>query len=251
MGFKLIVAGGRNFNDYALLSAELFALAEGELNAESVEIVSGMARGADALGFHFAQTEGVLCHQFPADWDKYGKGAGYKRNQQMADFSDGLLAFWDGKSRGTAHMIQTMERMGKKVRVVRYGLTEQVKPSQPIKWSRRGGYECSSKGDKRFSALFAVMPDGRTIEQHYQCDVKGYDVGGRNWRLGKGKPPLDNSKDMWVEYLELWKQWAKYNPSLIKELIGHAEAHNNTLTDMFATTPVNQARALAEILNSL
>lgn len=118
--FKLIVAGGRNFRDYERLSTELFALAEGELNAESVEIVSGMARGADALGYHFAQAEGVLCHQFPADWDKYGKGAGYRRNQQMADFSDGLIAFWDGVSRGTAHMIQTMKRQGKPVWIVHY-----------------------------------------------------------------------------------------------------------------------------------
>ena len=56
-------------------------------------------------------------------------------------------------------------------------------------WARRdkNGYEVSSKGDKRFSALYARMLDGRTIEEHYQCDVKGYDVGGTNWKLGKGK----------------------------------------------------------------
>ena len=133
----------------------------------------------------------------------------------------------------------------------KHGSTKQMKPSQTIKWSPKGGYECSSKGDKRFSALFAVMPDGRTLEQHYQCDIKGYDVGGRNWRLGKGKPPLDKTKDMWAAYLNLWKQWADANPELIQELIGHAEANNHTLSDMFASTSVNQARALAEILNSL
>ena len=118
-----------------------------------------------------------------------------------------------------------------------------------IKFSRRGGYECSSKGDKRFSAFYAVMPDGRTIEQHYQCDVKGYDLGGTNWRLGKGKPPLDTSKDLWVEYLALWLTWAKLNPTLIEELRGHAVKHNHILSDCFASTPVNQARALATILN--
>ena len=57
-------------------------------------------------------------------------------------------------------------------------------------WNRYGGYECSSKGDSRFSAFNAIMPDGRTIEQHYQCGVKGYQPGGTNWKLGKGKPPL-------------------------------------------------------------
>ena len=53
-------------------------------------------------------------------------------------------------------------------------------------WQRFGGYECGSKGDNRFSAFNAVLRDGRAIEQHYQCDVKGYDPGGKNWKLGKG-----------------------------------------------------------------
>lgn len=116
-------------------------------------------------------------------------------------------------------------------------------------YARRGGYECSSKGDKRFSALFAVMPDGRTIEQHYQCDVKGYQPGGRDWRLGKGKPPMDRSKDLWSEYLALWETWAMVNPDLMNELAAAATQKNRVLSDMFATTPVNQARALAELLN--
>ena len=55
-----------------------------------------------------------------------------------------------------------------------------------ITWSRFGGYECSSKGDARFSAFRARMPDGRSIEEWYQCDVKGYDPGGTAWRSGKG-----------------------------------------------------------------
>lgn len=121
---------------------------------------------------------------------------------------------------------------------------------KPVKWARKGGYECSSKGDVRFSALFARMPDGRTIEEHYQCDVKGYQPGGRNWRLGKGKPPLDKSKDMWQAYLNLWMEWAMHNEELVLELARKAEQSNHTLTDMFASTPVNQARALAEILNT-
>lgn len=116
-------------------------------------------------------------------------------------------------------------------------------------FKRYGGYECSSKGDKRFSAFNAIMPDGRSIECHYQCDVKGYAPGSTNWRLGKGKPPLDGSKDLWLEYLALWQQWANNNPQLIKELKIAVLSKNNILSDMFATTPVNQARALAEILN--
>ncbi len=118
--FKLIVAGGRDFNDYARLSAELFSLAEHTLKAESVELVSGMARGADALGYRFAKEENVICHEFPADWDTYGKRAGYLRNTEMANFSDGLIAFWDGISRGTKHMIETMKAQGKPVWIIQY-----------------------------------------------------------------------------------------------------------------------------------
>lgn len=118
-----------------------------------------------------------------------------------------------------------------------------------IKWARFGGYECSSKGDSRFSAFFTRMPDGRTIEQHYQCDVKGYDVGGTNWRLGKGKPPKDPSTDLWTAYLNLWVVWASNNIGQMMELRQLAAQHGNVLSDRFASTPINQAHALATILN--
>lgn len=118
-------------------------------------------------------------------------------------------------------------------------------------WKRYGGYEVSSRGDKRFSAFNARMPDGRSIEQHYQCDVKGYDPGGHNWRLGKGKPPIDRNKDLWAEYLALWETWAENNLPAMRELYKQASRYNGVLSDRFATTPVNQAHALATILNKL
>lgn len=93
------------------------------------------------------------------------------------------------------------------------------------------------------------MPDGRTIEQHYQCDIKGYQPGGTNWKLGKGKPPLDPSTDLWAGYLGLWTQWAVLNPDLMDEL-GRAAMNgaNGVLSDCFASSNVNQARALAHLL---
>ena len=120
-------------------------------------------------------------------------------------------------------------------------------------WKRYGGYEVSSHGDKRFSAFNALMPDNRSIEEHYQCDVKGYDVGGKNWRLGKGKPPLNSmtKEDIWKAYLGLWSLWATNNIKLIQELKVHVDKCNGVLSDRFATTPINQARALAEILNNM
>lgn len=117
---KLIVAGGREFKDYQRLSAEIFAYAEGVGDNVGVSLVSGMARGADALGYRFAKEHNVKVYEFPADWNKYGKRAGYLRNAEMAQFADALMAFWDGKSRGTKHMIDYMTQMGKPVVVVRY-----------------------------------------------------------------------------------------------------------------------------------
>lgn len=125
-----------------------------------------------------------------------------------------------------------------------------IKTDVVFKWARRAkGYECSTVGDRRFSALVAKMEDGRSIEMHYQLDIKGYQPGGRDWRLGKGKPPLDKSKDLWKEYLGLWRLWAKSNPLLLMELASLASIHNDTLTDTFASTGVSQARALSYILN--
>ena len=118
-------------------------------------------------------------------------------------------------------------------------------------WQRRGGYEVSSIGDKRFSAMYAVMPDGRTIEQWYQCDLKGYDIGGRNWRLGKGKPPRVVYPDdqLWQMYLAIWRIWTLHHIELMLELRTQAVKHGNVLSDKFASTDTNQARALAQILN--
>lgn len=119
-------------------------------------------------------------------------------------------------------------------------------------WSRHGGYEVSTAGDTRFSAFNAILHDGRSIEVHYQCDIKGYDVGGVNWRMGKGQPPLFNKseEELWKEYYNLWLIWAKDNVILMEELREMAGKHNNVLSDMFANTPMNQARALATLLNN-
>ena len=118
-----------------------------------------------------------------------------------------------------------------------------------FRFARYGGYECSSKGDRRFSAFYARLKDGRTIEEAYQLDVKGYRIYGNNPMLGKGKPPINRAVDTWLEYLALWETWAKENPRLIEELKTIALKHSCTLSDMFAKTPVNQANTLVHILN--
>ena len=122
-----------------------------------------------------------------------------------------------------------------------------------ITWTTRNntGYEVSSIGDKRFSALYALMPDGRTIEMWYQCDVKGYEPGGRNWKLGKGKPPVNgiSQNALWEMYLSLWRFWAIIHMDEMVALYYAASDAGGILKDSFAKTDINQARALATILN--
>jgi len=100
---KLIIAGSRNFNDYKKLCKICDHLLQNQAN---IEIVSGAARGTDQLGEKYASEKGYPIKQFPANWNKYGKAAGPKRNLQMANYADALIAFWDGKSRGTKNMIE-------------------------------------------------------------------------------------------------------------------------------------------------
>lgn len=118
--FKLIVAGSRDFTDYQLLHDCVIELANTEYRKLAVSLVSGMARGADAMAVRLAKDYGIQLYEFPANWNLYGKSAGYIRNSDMAKFSDGLIAFWDGASRGTKNMIETMMKQGKPVHVVRY-----------------------------------------------------------------------------------------------------------------------------------
>jgi hypothetical protein len=114
---KVIIAGGRSFNDYKLLCEKC----DKALSLKSdIEIVSGTANGADKLGEKYAKEKGYSVKQFPANWDKYGKGAGYIRNEEMAKYSDALIAFWDGQSKGTKHMIDLANRYGLMVKVYNY-----------------------------------------------------------------------------------------------------------------------------------
>jgi hypothetical protein len=118
-------------------------------------------------------------------------------------------------------------------------------------WARYSlnGYECSSAGDQRFSALFAKLNDGRTIEEAYQLDVKGYRATTSRWQDGKGKPALNGKsrRELWAEYLGLWQTYISENQVLLTEL--RASAAGKTLTDKFSTSDINQARALATIIN--
>ncbi len=112
---KIIVAGGRDFSNYELLSRKLDVILSRQ---KDIQIVCGEARGADALGRRYAEERGYTVLSYPANWEKYGKSAGFRRNEEMARVADALVAFWDGKSKGTCNMIQLMKN--RPTRVIRY-----------------------------------------------------------------------------------------------------------------------------------
>ena len=107
---KVVVFGSREFNNYSLVEKYLNALVKMYKN---IEIVSGHARGADSLGEAYATSHGLNLHLYPAEWDKYGKSAGYVRNKRMAEVSDIGIGFWDGKSKGTKHMMDLLVKENK------------------------------------------------------------------------------------------------------------------------------------------
>lgn len=112
---RLIVAGSRSIDDYGLVDDVL-----GRMPFPVPQVVvSGTAKGPDQLGERWAKAHGIPVKLMPADWKANGKGAGFLRNQEMARVATHLVAFWDGHSAGTRHMIGIARHYGLQVLVVR------------------------------------------------------------------------------------------------------------------------------------
>ncbi len=118
MDYRVIIAGCRDFDDYALLKERCNDYLCEKMETHNVIIVSGHASGADALGERFAEEHGLQCEIHPADWGKYGRSAGPIRNAEMAEVSDALIAFWDGQNPGTRSMIELAKKKGLRLTVV-------------------------------------------------------------------------------------------------------------------------------------
>jgi hypothetical protein len=119
--FRVVVAGGREFSQFDLMCKKLDHALQRRKLTHNIVIVSGKARGADYLGERYAKLRGYKVEEYPADWDLHGKSAGYKRNALMAQVADAVVAFWDGESKGTQHMINLAKKSGCIVKVFVYG----------------------------------------------------------------------------------------------------------------------------------
>ncbi len=112
---KTIIAGSRSCKNRLILLTALH-----RCGWTPTAVVSGAAPGADRLGERWAAAMNIPCFRFPADWDRYGKAAGYIRNETMAANAEALIALWDGRSPGTKHMIDIARKKGLKVYVHRF-----------------------------------------------------------------------------------------------------------------------------------
>ena len=134
---KIIIAGTRTFSDYTSLCNIIYTILNKYVynkgyNKEQIIIVCGKAQGADTLGEKYAKENSIDIKYFPADWDTYGKSAGYIRNKQMAEYASSekgygaLIAFWDGKSKGTKLMIDLAKQYHLKTFIFDYSKNKAV-----------------------------------------------------------------------------------------------------------------------------
>lgn len=101
---KYIIAGSRTIDTKAHYDILCAFIKEKNLTDSISEVVCGMARGVDELGYRWAKDNNKLIKELPALWDKHGKSAGFKRNEEMAEYADGLILIWDGQSKGALDM---------------------------------------------------------------------------------------------------------------------------------------------------
>lgn len=134
--FYIIIVGSRNFNDYHLMSYITDRMLVNHVG-DDIQVVSGGAKGADALAKLYAKDKGYGYIEFTADWKTEGKKAGYLRNEKMqvsvASLSDAescgraCLAFWDGASPGTKHNFSLCTKLNTPLKIYNYTLGSFVK----------------------------------------------------------------------------------------------------------------------------
>lgn len=113
--YKLAIIGGRDFKNYSLMTKLLE-----NYKSKITLVVSGAAKGADSLGEKWAIDNNIETLIFPADWDRFGKTAGYIRNEDIIKHCDLCIAFWDGKSKGTKHSLSLCKKYNKPTKIIIY-----------------------------------------------------------------------------------------------------------------------------------
>lgn len=117
----MIVAGGRDYSNQNVVNYYIDRVRDVcDSRGLNLVIVCGMATGADTLGRNYAISNGLEVLEFPANWNRYGKSAGYIRNKEMGNIADSAIVFWDGRSKGSKLMIDIMHELKKPVIAISY-----------------------------------------------------------------------------------------------------------------------------------
>lgn len=198
--FKLIIAGGRDFQDYDRLKAAVerqLYNANIPISPESLTVISGLAKGADTLGMQWAKEVGVPVLEFPASWgdvqgrkpyevgvrrdgSRYWKGAGHARNRQMAEAGDAVILFPGGA--GTENMAKTAQQLGLQVWDARQ-LDEPIVPAQALEQAvadLSGTMPASLKQEAEDAAAAAA------VKQQVDALVQEVYGDGPKWAAGLG-----------------------------------------------------------------
>ena len=116
---RIVIAGCRDYNNYDEAKKFIDESICDIRNEYKLIFISGGCRGADTLGERYAKENGFEIERYSADWKKYGRAAGPKRNKQMAQIADLVICFWDGQSRGTKSMISYAKEFNKPIMIKR------------------------------------------------------------------------------------------------------------------------------------
>ena len=114
---RIVIAGCRDYDNYEEARLYIDQCISNIKEQNEIIILSGGARGADAIGERYAKECGFGIERYPAQWKTYGRKAGPIRNRKMAEACDLVICFWDGQSKGTKSMITCAEKLGKTVYV--------------------------------------------------------------------------------------------------------------------------------------
>lgn len=107
---KVLVCGSRSITDFATVVTVLH-----QAPFDYTEIIHGGAIGVDRLAEQIAKTSQIPTKVYLPDWNTHGKSAGIKRNIEMVEACDAVIAIWDGKSKGTKFTIDYAKKKGKEV----------------------------------------------------------------------------------------------------------------------------------------
>lgn len=132
---RMIICGGRHFDQYEYLEFVLDnIIRENGIDKVNLEIISGHCEGADLCGERYAQSHGIKCNVFPAEWKKYGRKAGPLRNSQMIEYAieadnPMIVAFVTADSKGTFDAIRKANKKGIRVYSYSYAPTTLINPA--------------------------------------------------------------------------------------------------------------------------